>query len=161
MGIEIERKFLVENDWVDKSNCVHIDQGYLNIDPDRTVRIRIQSDINTCCNSAFLTIKSRNIGIVRKEFEYEIPIDDARQMLSMCANIISKYRYTVLENKTIWFVDVFTGGLELTIAEVELKYKDEPIDIPNWIGKEVSNDTNYYNVNLINEKQSKRLTSTM
>lgn len=164
MGIEIERKFLVADNWGDKSNCVHIDQGYLNIDPARTVRIRIQHDIATLNRSAFLTIKSKNIGIVRKEFEYEIPVSDAEEMLSMCKSRVSKYRYTVKEDNINWYVDVFTGGLELTLAEVELKSKDDIIKIPNWVGEEVSDDCSYYNVNLANlkenDKKSKRFTST-
>lgn len=153
MAKEIERKFLVIGDWGDKSNAVHIDQGYLNIDPDKTVRVRIQHDIATSERSAFLTVKSRNIGIVRNEFEYEIPTSDAEQMLLMCVGLISKYRYTVWDNDLFWSVDVFTGGLELTLAEVELNSADVVIKTPDWIGKEVSDDWDYYNVNLATKKR--------
>lgn len=154
MAKEIERKFLVIGDWRQKSIFTHIDQGYLNLDPNRTVRIRIEthSRLDICGDherSAHITIKSKNIGIVRNEFEYSIPTEDAVEMLGMCTGHISKYRYYVYFKNKRWSVDQFTGLCgDLILAEIELEDKDEIIELPDWVGKEVSMDSRYYNSNI-------------
>lgn len=147
MPLEIERKFLLKNDhWKEMIHtCKIIKQGYLNSNKERTVRVRIIND------QAFITIKSKNIGMVRQEFEYEIPKNDARELLLLCENpLIEKKRYEVLINNKTWEIDEFEGNnLGLIIAEVELKDENEAIVIPEWIGKEVTDDIRYFNSSLI------------
>jgi len=147
MPKEIERKFLLKNeDWksqVDKS--FSIKQGYLSTNPERTVRIRIKN------RKGILTIKGITKGISRLEFEYEIPYQDAMELLNLCEPpIIEKVRYIVIDDKLKWEIDIFEGinkGLEL--AEVELETEDQKINLPNWIEKEVTYDRRYYNSSLI------------
>ncbi|TGK22036.1 CYTH domain-containing protein [Leptospira stimsonii] len=145
--MEIERKFLVTNlDF--KKNTVPsiISQGYLNSDKNRTVRVRINS------NKAFITIKSKTVGISREEFEYEIPITDAEEMInSICEKpIIKKFRYLINFQGSIWEVDEFLEENEgLIVAEIELKSENEAFNKPDWVGKEVSDDPKYFNSNLI------------
>lgn len=148
MGIEIERKFLLKNeDWkkkVEKSTIIK--QGYLNTTPERTVRVRIKDQ------HAFLTIKGKNVQSARKEFEYEIPIDDAIDMIEICEKpIIEKRRYEVeWKDGKCWEIDVFEGENKgLIVAECELHNEHEEIDIPPWVGSEVTSDKRYYNSNLI------------
>lgn len=149
MGVEIERKFLLRNsDWkylADEGQIIK--QGYLNLDKERTVRIRTRNDVG------FLTIKGQTVNTTRLEFEYEIPIDDANQLLSLCEkSIIEKTRYLVENEGSIWEVDVFegeNGGLE--VAEIELESEDQAFEIPHWIGKEVSSEVRYYNSSLIEQ----------
>ena len=149
MATEIERKFLVHHNlWSEikkEHNPECIIQGYLSKGAERTVRIRIKA------NQGFLTIKSKNEGIIRKEFEYTIPLKDAREMIEMCLGaIISKSRYTIVFNGLRWEVDEFSGDNEgLIIAEVELKSEHQEIIIPNWVSKEVSEDTRYFNSSLV------------
>jgi adenylate cyclase len=145
---EIERKFLVKDDWGDRSNFVHIDQGYLSLDPDRTVRIRIQTNCQTSERIAFITIKNRNVGIVRDEFEYTIPAVDAEKMLVMCYGRISKYRYTINYQGKDWYIDQFLAGIDLILVEVELEDEHEKLEIPSWVGKDVSLNPKYYNTNI-------------
>lgn len=149
MGVEIERKFLLRNsDWkylADEGQIIK--QGYLNLDKERTVRIRTRNDVG------FLTIKGQTVNTTRLEFEYEIPIDDANQLLRLCEkSIIEKTRYLVENEGSIWEVDVFEGenkGLE--VAEIELESEDQAFEIPHWIGKEVSSEVRYYNSSLIEQ----------
>ena len=148
MGIEIERKYTV-NEHVQEfiktlSDGEEICQGYLNAAPERTVRVRIKG------RKAYLTIKGKNEGISRLEFEYEIPLEDARQLLLICEPYcIEKIRYTFSLDNLIWELDVFKGRLEgLIIAEIELNDENEVIKLPDWIEKEVSHDPRYYNSNL-------------
>ncbi len=147
MAKEIERKFLVINDNYHALAVCNslIEQGYLNRDPDATVRIRIRDE------HAFITIKSRNTGVVRDEWEYPIPAEDARDILRRCAkgNILEKCRYIVPYAGHNWEVDEFKGSREgLVVAEVELSSADEYIELPPFVGEEVTDDTRYYNSNL-------------
>ena len=147
MGLEIERKYLLKNeDWrkeVESKSIIK--QGYLNSNPLRTVRIRITN------NKGFLTIKSKNEGSKRKEFEYVIPLTEAQDLILLCEQpIIEKTRYLVPINNHTWEIDIFEGinkGLE--VAEIELSQENESFEIPNWIGKEVTEEIKYYNSQLI------------
>lgn len=146
MAKEIERTFLVVDDsYKDKAiNVIHILQGYLNRDPERTVRVRIADE------RAYLTIKGKNIGNVREEFEYEIPLQDGHQILKLCSGrILDKTRYLVPFRNHIWEVDEYHGDLEgLVVTEIELNQPDEKIAIPGFAGEEVSGDPRYYNSQL-------------
>ena len=150
MALEIERKFLVD---AEKLSEIHladgekISQGYLSTDVEKIVRVRIKK------NRGFIAVKTKNIGIVRKEFEYEIPLADAEELLKLCGkNILNKIRYKIEFENHLWEVDIFEGRhAGLILAEVEIKNPDEVVKIPDWIGKEVSKDLRYYNVNLIFE----------
>lgn len=147
MAVEIERKFLT----LDESyrsmaeSCTFIAQGYLNTDPDRTVRVRIAAD------RGFLTVKSRNVGARRGEWEYEIPLQDARELLECCGNtVIEKNRYVVpAGNGLRWEVDEFLGRHQgLTVAEIELESEDSPVPAAPFVGQEVTGDIRYYNSSL-------------
>ena len=146
MAIEIERKFLVKSpEWKEIGGLfVNIKQGYLSLEVEKIVRVRSMG------YKAFLTVKGKNVGITRQEFEYEIPVADAEAMLKMCKDdIVEKTRYSIF-GKPGWEIDVFHGRNEgLVLAEIELPKADKVIDIPLWIGKEVSHDSRYYNSNLI------------
>ena len=142
MGIEIERKFLVMNDaWTTASGAgVSCRQGYLTYDPEKTVRVRIMG------GKAFLTIKGASNGIVRAEFEYEIPVPDAEVLLTHCDNLVEKTRYFITHSGMRWELDVFEGANEgLILAELELESEQQPFDLPPWAGQEVSGDARYYN----------------
>jgi adenylate cyclase len=144
MAFEIERKFLVNSkDWK-ISEPVQIRQGYLNRDPDRTVRIR------TAGNQAWITVKGRTIGSVRSEFEYQIPLDDADALLLLCERpLLEKRRYHFEHDGRTWEVDEFLGANEgLVVAEIELDTPDAEFSMPSWIGIEVTNDSRYFNSNL-------------
>ena len=146
MDKEIERKYLLKNDdWkplVEKSYIIQ--QGYLNSDPNRTVRIRILDD------KGILTIKGKNEGISRLEFEYDIPYDDAKELIELCEKpFIKKTRHIVNQGSQIWEVDEFEGENKgLIIAEIELESENTKVNLPSWIGKEVSHDPRYYNSSL-------------
>jgi CYTH domain-containing protein len=147
MAAEIERKFLLANDsWRNGTPGVRIAQGYLSQDPDRTVRVRIAG------GRAWLTIKGRSREITRAEFEYEIPLADATELLAMCLpSVIDKTRYEVSYAGHVWEIDVFHGENEgLVIAEVELADESIAPDIPAWAGAEVSSDARYFNSCLAN-----------
>jgi CYTH domain-containing protein len=143
--LEIERKFLVtNNDFLkETTSSSKLVQGYLNSDKERTVRIRIQEE------KAFLTIKGKSSenGISRFEWEKEIKVHDAELLLQLCEKgIISKTRHYVIFEDFIVEVDVFDGENEgLIVAEIELKSEDQNVDLPNWIGTEVTGDKRYYN----------------
>lgn len=143
MAVEIERKFLLKNDsWRDSVIRSHVlKQGYLASSPLPTVRVRTSDD------KAFLTIKGRTEGISRVEFEYEIPSDEAIEMLKLSAQApIEKTRYIVQANGHTWEIDVFEGSnAGLVLAEVELDSEDEKIELPDWIDIEVTSDPRYYN----------------
>ena len=146
MAIEIERKYLIKNDtWrqkVQKSTIIR--QGFLNTEPERTVRVRQKG------NKGFLTIKVKTEGIARLEFEYEIPLVEAQELLHLCLpHLIEKERFIVLEKGLTWEIDVFSGNNKgLIIAEVELDSSEQDILLPDWIAEEVSTDARYYNSNL-------------
>ena len=147
MAKEIERKFLViNNSYKELATKTHeIAQGYLSVDPDRTVRIRIKDA------KAYITVKTRNIGIIRDEWEYEIQVADAREMLEVClGTVIMKTRYIVpATNGLCWEIDEFHGQHSgLVLAEIELPCDDISIEIPSFIGTEVSDNSAYYNSSL-------------
>ena len=145
LALEIERKFLVDEKKIATLNLTggeKIFQGYLSKNP--TVRVRVKN------NRGFLTIKSKNVGIVRNEFEYEIPLADAEEILKLCgANVLQKVRYKVEHAGKIFEVDIFSGKHQgLILAEVELNSPTENVDLPSWIGEEVSDNPKYFNSNL-------------
>ena len=144
MPVEIERKFLVRGDGWKSDHGVRYTQGYLNQDRERTVRVRIAG------NRAFLTVKGINSGAVRAEFEYEIPVSDAEQLLKICeGSLIEKTRHRVDYTGMIWEVDEFHGANEgLVVAEIELKDAAQTFAMPVWIGLEVTADARYFNSNL-------------
>lgn len=146
MGREIERKFLVTDEtWKDPEAGVPYRQGYLNTHPDRVVRVR------TMGGRAALTVKGAVSGATRLEFEYEIPLDDAEQLLDLCPwPLIEKTRFRIDHAGLVWEVDEFHGvNAGLVIAECELGSEDQEIVMPSWVGKEVTDDARYYNSNLI------------
>lgn len=153
MGIEIERKFLVTSDeWRSRVHASsRMSQGYLN-DPLAvasgrelcSVRIRVAGD------RAFLNFKSREVGPSRQEFEYPIPVDDAKALLALsCGGLIDKTRHYVKHQGHLWEVDEFLGENEgLVVAEIELDQLDEVFALPTWAGREVTELTRYYNLAL-------------
>jgi len=163
MGVEIERKFLLVDEFEDDSwkrlskRSSLIEQGYLSLDPERIVRIRVeegQRDDFPC--SAKLTVKGKTQGISRKEFEYSIPVEDANEMLKLClGSIIYKTRFQVMVplsglSGLVWEIDVFDGdNVGLIVAEIELPNENFYLELPSWIRKEVSNDPRYFNSNLV------------
>jgi len=146
MGIEIERKFLVGGDaWRQAATTrTHFSQGYLSRDPARTVRIRIAGD------AAFLTIKGATQGATRAEFEYAVPLADARQLLAMCDGpVVEKLRHLCPHEGMTWEVDEFLGAnAGLVLAEIELEAEGQPFARPGWLGTEVTGDGRYVNANL-------------
>lgn len=146
MAREIERTFLVKNYNFKEmaTETIVILQGYLNRDPERTVRVRLAND------RGYITVKGKNHGMTRHEFEYEIPLDDARQILSLCTGkILDKTRYVVPYEGHVWEVDEYNGELRgLVVTEVELEREDEQVELPSFVGKEVTGDPRYYNSQL-------------
>jgi len=147
MGEEIERKFLVIGDgWRDAAEGTAYRQGFLSTEPERTVRVRLAGSRGS------ITIKSKNIGARREEFEYEIPESDAQRMLDILCKrpLIEKVRYTLPVGRHIWEIDVFEGdNAGLVVAEIELDSEDEAFDKPDWAGNEVTGDPRYFNSNLV------------
>lgn len=122
------------------SRSVDIEQGYLCTDPDSTVRVRIKGD------EAFITVKSRNYGATRNEWEYSIPVSDAREMMECCRGVIKKRRFLVPYDGLVWEVDVFGGRHSgLVVAEVEIGSEDVRLSLPPFVGEEVTSDPRYYN----------------
>lgn len=146
MALEIEHKFLVRNEsYRQLATASHsISQGYLCRQPERTVRVRLKDD------RGFLTVKGRNEGASRVEFEYEISREDAEKMLGMCEPpLLSKTRYIVPFEGHIWEVDEFSGNRAgLVTAEIELRSEDEAYSVPDFIGEDVTGNPLYYNSNL-------------
>ncbi|MEO6173033.1 MAG: CYTH domain-containing protein [Arenimonas sp.] len=153
MGIEIEKKFLVINDsWraqVDKTT--RMAQGYLNDmkamrdgTQKASVRIRIAGD------QAFLNMKSRELGHTRQEFDYEIPLADAEDLLKLCVGgLIDKHRHYIKQESFVWEVDEFLGDNQgLIVAEIELPDADAVFERPQWVGIEVTDRIRYYNLAL-------------
>ena len=147
MGIEIERKFLLNDDgWRGLGQPTLMRQGYLTSDPARTVRVRIEGE------RAVITIKSKNTGATRGEWEYEIPVPDAAELLDrLCEQpLVEKTRHRIGYKGHTWEVDEFRGeNAGLVVAEIELGSEDEAFDKPDWIGREVTHDPRYYNSSLI------------
>ena len=155
MAIEIERKFLLKNNnWlklVDRSTKIR--QGYFaspgTIEQTKaSLRVRIDGE------KANINIKSATVGMVRKEYEYSIPVDDANEMLDeLCETPqIDKTRYRIAMGKHTWEIDEFYGDNEgLLVAEIELSDVNESFAKPDWLGEEVTEDKRYYNVNLVKQ----------
>lgn len=153
MGLEIERKFLVSSEaWRAAAHAViPMAQGYVNdagsIESGAqkaSVRVRIQGD------AAYLNLKSREVGHTRQEFDYPIPVEDARALLALCVGgLVDKRRHLVHHGGLLWEVDEFLGdNAGLVVAEVELEHADQAIDLPEWAGQEVTDDMRYYNLAL-------------
>ena len=147
MGVEIERKFLLQGDaWRGLGQAVLLRQGYLSSARERVVRVRIEGE------QAMLTIKGANVGATRGEWEYPIPLADAVELLDgVCEQpLIEKVRHRIEHAGMVWEVDEFLGAnAGLVVAEIELASEDQPFEKPEWIGAEVSGDARYYNANLI------------
>jgi adenylate cyclase len=142
MPLEIERKFLVDSrKWNPTDQGTQLVQAYLSIDPNPTVRIRIAGE------KAFLTIKGRSETISRPEFEYEIPVNEALDMMKLAiSHPIEKIRYEIMHEGFLWEVDVFSGKNNgLVIAELELESENQVFPWPEWLLSEVSGDRRYFN----------------
>ena len=144
MGLEIERKFLVKGDFkpfVKRSSRML--QGYLSSVPDRTVRVRVQG------KKGLLTVKGdcNESGASRFEWEKEIPVKEAKELLKICEpGYIDKVRHYIEVGKHVFEVDEFLGDNKgLVIAEIELSSEDEPYEAPDWLGAEVTGSQMYYN----------------
>ena len=147
MGTEIERKFLLQSeDWRNEvTSSTRLIQGYLLRGDNTAIRVRVKDD------KAELNIKHTHDGISRLEYEYEIPLSDAQEMLQQLAlkPLIDKTRHHVMHGDHLWEVDEFYGdNAGLVVAEIELSYPDESFARPSWLGEEVSLDRRYYNSNL-------------
>jgi len=151
MGTEIERKFLVkEGPWREAAAETYR-QGYLSTVKERTVRVRTIND------KGYLTVKGITVGASRLEFEYEIPVADAGELLdNLCEKpLIEKQRYKLDHGGLTWEIDVFFGDNEgLIVAEVELQSEDQVFERPDWVADEVTSDPRYYNANLISNPYS-------
>ena len=146
MGLEIERKFLVlGTPWKALARGALMRQGYLLASPDKVLRVRIEGD------TAMLTIKGRQQGLVRGEWEYPIPLADAVELLSLCEQpLIEKYRYRISFDSMLWELDVFIGAnAGLVVAEIELDSETQQFSRPDWVGAEVTDDPRYLNSNLM------------
>ena len=151
MGVEIERKFLLRGDgWKTLGQPVLLRQGYLSSHKERVVRVRIEGD------HAVMTIKGRNVGATRGEWEYPIPMADAAELLGLCEQpLIEKYRRRIDFAGNVWEVDEFLGvNAGLLVAEIELTSEDQAFDKPEWIGEEVTDDLRYLNSSLIKHPYS-------
>lgn len=143
--LEIERKFLVKSDAFKTLAFAKnaIAQGYLNSNPERTVRVRIKGEIG------FITIKGKGneSGTTRFEWEKEIPLLEAKSLLVLCEKgVIEKIRHEVKVGQHVFEVDEFFGENEgLIVAEIELKNENQPFEKPDWLGEEVTNNNQYYN----------------
>lgn len=164
MGIEIERKFLVQDDaWrsgVDRARRLR--QGYFRTGPESTVRVRLIEPLNPGSDDArrgVLTIKGRPSEGVRPEFEYTIPPGDVERMLQLfCGDrTVTKVRHRVPHADHVWVVDEFSGANDgLVMAEVELDDPDEAVELPDWVGEEVTGDGDYTNAALAREPMVER-----
>jgi len=148
MSWEIERKYLVkDNNFFKKIKPIKIVQGYMSIVPERVVRIRIYGD------TAFITIKGKQDNYSRREFEYEIPLNDAQIIIEkMCLpSIIKKNRYLIDYDEHTWEIDEYLDDNNgLVTAEIELSHENEIFELPDWIDIEISHDYRYSNINLSN-----------
>ena len=147
---EIEYKFLVDKEqWqlMDKPDPELIVQGFISKSKEAVVRVRIKG------NKGFLTIKGETIGITRQEFEFEIPLNEAEELLkNFTPKQIRKFRYELKVGSNTWEVDEFQGNLRgLIIAELEVSSEDEKFEFPNWVTENVSTNPEYYNAVLIDK----------
>ena len=148
MGTEIEKKYLIVNDdWCKNADDgIYMVQGYMGTNEKSSIRIRIHGD------TANLNIKSSTIGITRSEYDYPVPVDEAKEILeTLCDRpYIEKTRFHVMHEGHEWEIDVFAGDNDgLIVAEVELDSLDEEFALPDWAGDDVSDDPRYYNVCLV------------
>lgn len=147
MAKEIERKYLIDVEkWqkLEKPAGQHYRQGYLVTDPQKTIRVRLTD------TKGFLTIKGITVGAARSEYEYEIPVAEAKELLdNFSVSELSKIRYNINFKNKLWEVDEFLGdNAGLFVAEIELQSENEAFETPQWLGKEVTEDARYYNANL-------------
>jgi CYTH domain-containing protein len=153
MPVEIERKFLVTGDgWRGAGAGTRYRQGYLSLQAGASVRVRASRD------TAYLTIKGETSGVSRAEYEYPIPLAHADELLdTLCIKpVIEKTRYRIEHRGLVWDVDEFAGeNAGLVIAEVELESEEQAIELPEWVGDEVTGDPRYYNVSLVTNPFSK------
>lgn len=148
MGLEIERKYLVKlEEWAKQQTekSQHLRQAYLLDDPDKTIRVRTAGD------KAYLTFKGRAKGISRLEFEYEIPVNEAHELINNFATAtVEKIRHYITYKDKLWEVDEFKGLNEgLWIAEIELNSETEAFELPQWAAQEVTSDPRYLNSRLV------------
>jgi CYTH domain-containing protein len=139
MGVEIERKFIVNGDgWKDGPDGHLQRQGYLAVTPTHTVRVRIEK------GRARLNVKSAQTGLTRAEFDYDVPLGDAEQLMDLCDPVIEKTRYLREFAGRTWEVDVFHGRNDgMVVAEVEIDDEDAQVELPPWVGAEVSHDMRF------------------
>lgn len=147
MAKEIERKFLIDlAQWqqVIKPAGQHYRQGYLVTDPQKTIRVRLTD------TTGYLTIKGISVGATRLEYEYEIPLAEAKELLDNFAiSELSKIRYNITFANKLWEVDEFLGdNAGLLVAEIELQSEEEQFSLPPWVTAEVTGEEKYYNSNL-------------
>ncbi|MDE5421819.1 CYTH domain-containing protein [Ancylomarina sp. DW003] len=147
MATEIERKYLIKEELLNlPADGNRIEQGYLWSEKSKSMRIRITK------GKGFLTIKTGTNPLSRLEYEYEIPLTDAEDLLGQCDKTIEKTRFIIEFAGMNWEVDVFEGENKgLVMAEIELESEDQIFEKPEWLGKEVTDDKRYLNVNLINQ----------
>jgi len=162
MGKEIERKFLVKHEgWRMDAERARYRQGYLSLDEERTVRVRTVSQEANGQEQGYLTIKGKTVGAGRAEYEYEIPIGDAHELLDkLCRRpLIEKFRYRVPQGELTWEIDEFLGeNAGLVVAEIELEDADQLFERPDWVGKEVTDDPRYSNASLVQHPYARWLT---
>ncbi len=146
MGTEIERKYLVSSEaWRPGYESRRLRQGYLAVGPPASVRVRVSG------SKAYLNIKQSTLDISRDEFEYPLPVEDAEFMLAnLCqGRLVEKMRHLVRFGGLVWEVDIFEGAnAGLVVAEVELERADQPVELPPWVGREVSGEARYLNSSL-------------
>lgn len=158
MGVEIERKFLVQADWKQQAldagskivDVFKIRQGYLSVTPTVTTRVRV----NDTHKYAVITIKGKRNGISCPEYEYIIPYNDGVELIAMCSSILEKIRHEVVDAlNQLWEVDVFTAGVNtgLQMAEIELESAEQLVRLPFWVTVDVSEDVRYTNAKLVSD----------
>jgi adenylate cyclase len=154
MPLEIERKFLVANDGWKRAvvRSVQIRDGLIASRNGQKARVRITDD------NATIVLKGRKSGLSRLEFEYPIPFSDAQEILqAMCAgHVLDKARHLVAHAGATWSVDVYSGLLAgIVIAEIELAHADQKVELPGWVGKEITGDSRYRKINLRAQRMSR------
>jgi adenylate cyclase len=154
MALEIERRFRVSSDaWrAGVARATRITQGYLAITEYSVIRVRVRDE------KGYVTIKSRDGGLARQEFEYDIPLDDARSLLNLCGQrILEKIRHEVLYAGYCWEIDEYLEPFDdLIIAEVELRSEDEDPPRPPWIGDDITHDRRFSNAALAQRVEGSR-----
>ncbi|MEB8434349.1 CYTH domain-containing protein [Cocleimonas sp. KMM 6892] len=152
MAKEIERKFLIDLELIgDLPDGKLISQGFIGTNDKTVVRARIKGD------EAFLTLKGKVTGFTRSEFEYQIPVDDATNIIKeLCSGgVVEKTRYEIIHDNHTWEIDIFHGQNEgLVVAEVEVQSESESVSLPKWIVEEVTGDPKYFNVSLLSNPYS-------